>query len=272
LEQVSALPGARGTSSGESKAITGAFDWLGTGENKSRLRGSGALEFRDGSDATSGLISLGVAYKLNQDWSTLARTTVNQVNSRADSSRHWLEREQIGFAYRPVDQDEWNTLFRYEHKVDTWDGVPLSASVVPVSTFTDIVSAHLNYQPSKRDIVSGRLAVKQSTTSNDGVNSSYGAQLLYGRWTHDISMNWDFGVQAGLMMGDSGTQQHTLGAELGYQVSQGLWLSGGYNVLGLHEPDLAGADYTDSGFYLRLRFKFDERLFQDAKPKSARAD
>jgi hypothetical protein len=42
--------------------------------------------------------------------------------------------------------------------------------------------------------------------------------------------------------------------------------------LGLRDPDLAGADYTDSGFYLRLRFKFDERLFQDAKAKSARAD
>jgi hypothetical protein len=171
-----------------------------------------------------------------------------------------LEREQIGFAYRPVDQDVWNTLMRYEHKVDSWDGVA-STSAPHISTLSDIVSAHLNYQPSKRDILSARVAAKQNITTSDGLSSTYGAQLLYGRWTHDINRDWDFGLQAGLLLGDGGTRQHTLGAELGYQLSQGLWLSAGYNVIGLHDQDLAGADYTDSGAYIRLRFKFDERLF-----------
>ena len=268
LEQVSALPGATGTSSGESRAITGAFDWLGTGEYKNRLRGSGSLEFRDGSDATSGLLSMGLAYKLDPDWSMLTRATLNQVNSRTDGSLHWLEREQIGFAYRPVDQDVWNTLLRYEHKVDSWGGV-VSATLPPVSTLTDIVSAHLNYQPFRGDILSARVAAKQNVTASDGLRSSYGAQLLYGRWTHDISLDWDFGLQAGLLMGDGNMQQQTLGAELGYQVSKGLWLSVGYNAIGLHDPDLAGADYTDAGAYVRLRFKFDERLFSRESPASA---
>ena len=271
LEQVSALQGANGTSTGESKAITGAFDWLGAGEYKNRLRGSGTAEFRQATESTSGLMTLGLAYKLDPDWSVLTRATVNSVNNLTDGSVHWLEREQIGFAYRPVDQDVWNSLFRYEHKADNWQGV-VSTTLLPVNTTTDIFSAHLNYQPWQQDILSARYATKQSITSSDGLRSTYGAHLLYGRWTHDIRQDWDFGVQAGMLLGDGGTQQHTLGAELGYQVSQGLWLSGGYNVLGLRDPDLAGADYTDSGFYLRLRFKFDERLFQDAKAKSARAD
>ena len=268
LEQVSALPGAKGTSSGESRAITGAFDWLGTGEYKKRLRGSGSIEFRDGSDATSGLLSLGIAYKLDPDWSMLTRGTINQVNSRTDGSLHWLEREQIGFAYRPVDQDAWNTLLRYEHKSESWGGVA-SATFAPATTLTDIVSVHLNYQSSRSDILSARVAAKQSATTIDGVRSNYGAQLLYGRWTHDISLDWDFGVQAGLMLGDGNMQQQTLGAELGYQLSKGLWLSLGYNAIGLHDPDLAGADYTDSGVYVRLRFKFDERLFKSEAPAAA---
>ncbi len=268
LEQVSALPGATGTASGASRAITGAFDWLGTGEYKKRLRGSGSVEFRDGSDATSGLLALGIAYKLDPDWSMLTRGTINQVNSRTDGSLHWLEREQIGFAYRPVDQDVWNTLLRYEHKSESWGGVA-SSTFAPATTLTDIVSAHLNYQSSRSDILSARVAAKQNTTTVDGVRSNYGAQLLYGRWTHDISLDWDFGLQAGLMLGDGNMQQQTLGAEAGYQLSKGLWLSMGYNFLGLHDPDLVGADYTDSGVYVRLRFKFDERLFKSEAPAAA---
>ena len=262
LEQVSALPSAIGTSTGESKAITGAIDWLGTGVYANRLRGSSTLEFRDAADATSSLFSMGVAYKLNPDWSVLSRATLNRVGNRVDGSLHWLEREQIGFAYRPVDQDVWNTLLRYEHKADRWDNV-LSTTALPINSLTDILSAHVNYQPRLGDILSARLAAKQNTSSSDGINSNYGAQLLYGRWTHDISESWDFGFQLGLLFGDGGTQQHTAGAELGYQLTKGLWVSGGYNVIGLHDPDLAGADYTDAGFYVRLRFKFDERLFNN---------
>ena len=268
LEQVSSLPGANGTSTGESRAVTGGFDWLGMGEYKNRLRGSGSLELREATDTTSALLTLGVAYKLDADWSMLTRATVNRVSNIKDGSEHWLEREQIGFAYRPVDQDSWNTLLRYEHKADTLSGV-VSGTEPMINTVTDIVSAHLNYQPYKSDMVSARFAAKQSVGSSYGFASSYGAQLLYGRWTHDISQDWDFGLQAGRLISDTNAQQHTLGIELGYQLSQGLWLSAGYNVIGLHDPDLTGADYTDAGAYIRLRFKFDERLFSGNSSNAA---
>ena len=266
LEQVSALPGVNGTSTGQSRAVTGGFDWLGTGQYKNRLRGSGSLELRDAADSTSSLFTLGVAYKLDPDWSMLTRATVNRVGNITDGSAHWLEREQIGFAYRPVDQDVWNTLMRYEHKADIKSGAA-SSTIVPINTVTDIVSAHLNYQPYRSDILSARIAAKQSSSSSYGVSSSYGSQLLYGRWTHDINQDWDLGLQAGILMGDGNSQQHILGLELGYQLTQGVWLSAGYNAIGLHDPDLAGADYTDAGPYIRLRFKFDERLFSGTSLK-----
>jgi hypothetical protein len=175
---------------------------------------------------------------------------------------HWLEREQIGFAYRPVDQDVWNSLFRYEHKTDIWEGA-VSTSSVQVNTLTDILSVHLNVQPRPGDLLSARIAAKESRTTADGLDSIYSARLLYGRWTHDFTQNVDFGLQAGLLQGSGGMEQHTAGAELGFQLTQGLWLSLGYNVIGLRDPDLAGADYTDSGPYFRLRFKFDERTFSN---------
>ena len=36
----------------------------------------------------------------------------------------------------------------------------------------------------------------------------------------------------------------------------------GYNVRGIRDPDLAGGDYTQRAFYLRVRVKFDEDLFK----------
>jgi hypothetical protein len=55
--------------------------------------------------------------------------------------------------------------------------------------------------------------------------------------------------------------QKAIGVEVGYLVRQNLWLSAGYNVTGFSDRELTGSDYTNKGFYIRLRFKFDENFF-----------
>ena len=60
--------------------------------------------------------------------------------------------------------------------------------------------------------------------------------------------------------------QNAFGAEVGYLVTSNLWLSAGYNWAGFRDYDLAGSEYTSRGAYLRLRFKFDERLFRGSDP------
>jgi hypothetical protein len=37
-----------------------------------------------------------------------------------------------------------------------------------------------------------------------------------------------------------------------------LWVSAGYNFVGLKDRDLTANEYTSKGAYIRLRFKFDE--------------
>jgi hypothetical protein len=46
--------------------------------------------------------------------------------------------------------------------------------------------------------------------------------------------------------------------EFGYQVAKDLWISAGYNFVGLHDRELTANEYTSKGAYIRLRFKFDE--------------
>jgi hypothetical protein len=50
-----------------------------------------------------------------------------------------------------------------------------------------------------------------------------------------------------------------------------LWASAGFNWTGFTDRDLSGADYTSQGFYVRMRFKFDENLFSGNKPEENRA-
>jgi hypothetical protein len=41
-----------------------------------------------------------------------------------------------------------------------------------------------------------------------------------------------------------------------------LWVAAGFNWVGFSDRDLQDSDYTNRGAFLRLRFKFDETLFQ----------
>jgi hypothetical protein len=188
-------------------------------------------------------------------------------------NEHHLARHQIGLAYRPVDTDSWNALMRYERRSERVVGTGSSTGALdgssvfgsgsgnaslPGSTSADIVSAHLNYNPRPGTVINGRYAAKWSRADDGWLRSTYWAHLLQARYTQDIDKDWDFGVQAGLLYGKGGALQKTVGVEVGYQVMKDLWVSAGYNFVGLKDRDLTANEYTSKGAYIRLRFKFDE--------------
>jgi hypothetical protein len=100
-----------------------------------------------------------------------------------------------------------------------------------------------------------------------GTESSFRAQWLSGRLVYDLGKRWDVGLAAAVQAGQQGARQTAVGAEVGYLLATNLWLSAGFNRTGFAaDRDLAGHEYTQRGAYLRLRFKFDETLFQGADP------
>lgn len=260
---------ATGVTDSNARAIVGGFEYtLGA------LRTVGTLEKRSASASDTLLGTLGASYRFEPDWTFLTRSVVNRT---ASTDTLLQMRQQFGLAYRPSGgADPWNALARYEHKYEhltagasstlVEDDSKISASdVSTISTLstpgisrTHIVSGNLNYNPARGEYWSARYAFRYTTLSDSIMSSSYWAQLGHVRYTRDIAKDWDLGVQAGLLYGKGGAVQRTLGFEAGYQAMPNLWVSAGYNVLGLKDPDLAGADYTNRGLYMRLRFKFDE--------------
>ncbi|MEN9886082.1 MAG: hypothetical protein RL758_660, partial [Pseudomonadota bacterium] len=274
LEKTKAVGLSSSTSAGlgSSTAIISGLEYSNDG-----IRGNGVLEGRHGADANTLLASFGLGLRLDQDWSFLTRNIYNAsigVGAQTGNERA-ISRNQIGLAYRPVGQDVWNLLTRYEHKTEHTVG-NASSTVGSISGnafgstglmgdyVADIVSMHLNVNPQRGQYLSARLAAKRSSLVDEvGLRSSYSAKLLSARWIQDLNADWDWGIQANVMR-SSGALQRAWGLELGYQAMKDLWFSVGYNVTGLTDRDLTAGEYTHKGVYLRVRMKFDEAGFPGA--------
>ena len=153
-------------------------------------KSSGRIEWREDANSTNWLYTLGVARKLDSDWTMLAREYANIVNPRtALGSDKFQSRFQIGFAYRPVDNNKFDALGLYERK-DNRDSSPGTQ----INSATDIISVRGNYHPSRVWWISGRYAYKNVNELLLGtVQDSYRAQLLGGRVTYDVTNRWSIG-------------------------------------------------------------------------------
>lgn len=241
-------------------------------------KGSTRLELRRAgdSDATTEddrfrttLWQVMAARKLDRDWTLLGRNylLLTDYAARGDVLQN---RAQVGVAYRDTDTNRINALAKYEYKLEQ-DASDAAAG--DLRSRAHIVSTHADWHPSRPWWLTGRAAAKwQADRLEGGVRDDFRAQLLAGRVVYDVTERWDVGLLAATQFGQHGARQHAAGAELGYLLRQNLWLSAGWNHTGFAaDRDLAGAEYTDRGFYIRLRFKFDENLLRGDDPAVNRA-
>jgi hypothetical protein len=256
-------------------AITGGVDYTASAWWKA----SGRLEWRRletpassispiRAEQDSWLSTLTVARKLDRDWTALARNYYLATDNHGAKPDGWQDRIQFGLAWRPADHNRLDALAKAEYQAesninatDEWRRVHLGA-------------LQLNGHPSRPWWWSTRLAAKRVNerypSTEGGASDRYTAWLLGGRLIYDLTEDIDLGLQGAVMTGrasgqDGSARQHSLGAEIGYQLRSNLWLSAGYNVSGFSDRDLS-SDYTARGAFLRLRFKFDADLFEGSNP------
>ncbi len=220
-------------------------------------KASGRIEWREDANNTNWLTTLGVARKLDRNWTLLARDYASVVSARtglgADSRQH---RFQVGFAYRPVDNNKFDALGLYERKSE-------DNPAAGIDSTTDIISLRGNYHPSRAWWLSGRFAYKNVNELLLGtVKDGYRAALLGSRVTYDITNRWSLGGIVSVLQGTGGARQFAYGVEVGYVLVDNLYLTLGYNWRGFRDDDLTGSDYTNRGWVLGVRYKFDEDLFK----------
>ena len=217
-------------------------------------KGSGRIEWREDSANTNWLLTAGIARKMDRDWTFVGREYFSLISPKNGATDTRQNRLQLGFAYRPVDNNRFDALGLYERKSET--------STEKQNT-TNVVSLRGNYHPSRPWFVSGRFATKQVNELLLGtVNDSYRASLLSARVTYDVTNRWSIGGITTMLAGSGGARQYGYGLEVGYTLMDNLLVTLGYNWRGFRDDDLTGSDYTNRGWVLGVRYKFDEDLFK----------
>lgn len=250
---VERVAGIGKTSRNEALALTGAVEWTARPDLKTTAR----LEWRDAETSESWLASASAAWKLDKSWSLLGKASLDttHVARGGDTLR---QRLQAGVAYRDLG-GRWYGLARYAWLLDE----------TPASRHgAHLVSTHANLQPQRGTEWTFRYAAKWAQEDGGGFTSSGTAQLFSARWIRELGGKWDMGLGGHLAI-DGGFAQRRLGlqAELGYRLTTNLWLSAGYSWIDLKDQDLAGDQPVNDGAFLRLRFKFDEKLLQGVLPE-----
>jgi hypothetical protein len=217
-------------------------------------KGSGRVQWRGDDLNTNWLITASAARKLDRDWTLIAREYYNRIDPKNGAVDTRQNRFQVGFAFRPVDNNKFDALGLYEQKSERSADKDSSANIVSVRT---------NYHPSRPWWVTGRFATKRVNETLLGtVNDSYNATLVGARVTYDITNRWSLGGITTMLVGSGGARQYAYGVEVGYTVMDNLIVGLGYNWRGFKDDDLTGSDYTNRGWVLNVRYKFDEDIFK----------
>lgn len=268
FERVSAMGGA--STAAAAGAATAASLSLEQNDDPS-WKGSSRFEVRSSRASDSYLETMAAAVRLDSTWTALFRHHFDLTDGAAGGARLRL---QMGAAYRPA--IGWDALgrmeFRYDRDGAGPDGVTAGTGFVTAPGSRRRIAQVLAVQTAgKLDrhfdasvAWAGKLVREESTPdpAGDIAVSRGAAQWLRARTTLDLARGWDVGLQSSALIGDRWTNHRFgLGAEVGRQMSPGVWLSLGYNHFGYRDDELTGADWTRSGAYLRVRAKFDERLF-----------
>ncbi|ABE74827.1 DUF11 domain-containing protein [Psychrobacter cryohalolentis] len=254
LERVESLEGEKDSTS---TAAGFGVEYLAN-EN---YKASGRLEKRWGDTSDTLLGSAGVAYRYNDEVTLLAKDIYSKVDY--DDGHRTINRFQLGAAYRDYDSNQLDMLAKLEYRLDdnaTGDD--------PYQKDAIVWSWSGNYHPTRPLTLSGHYAGKYTEYDAQGIASDNTAHALYARGLYDISERWDIGLQAGTYWNKQANDlAYLVGAEVGYNPMNNLWLSLGYNFMGFEDEDIAYDDTTIEGAYFRLRFKFDEDLFKREDPR-----
>jgi hypothetical protein len=266
FERIVPLEGAT-SNTNDSTAVTGALEYTPDPDWKGTTR----LELRTSNSVDSLLETIGVAYKLNDDWTTLAKSVVYLAENKGPGAVDQTQaRVQAGLAWRPTRTDVWNALGKYEFRIENgapgvFDGGSLTTPG-DVHRRVNIVSLDVNYQPEADWQMSGHYAGKLAFDDSSDHNDMTSAHLVIGRFSHDLTKRLDIGFGASALVSPNGRSlQYGIGPELGFTLTDNLRVAVGYNLRGFTDQDLTAEQYTAQGVYFALRLKFDEALFRRRK-------
>jgi len=218
--------------------------------------GDGTAQDRD----TWGL-SAGYTNQVATDWRVLADVEALYSDSAEDDFRdgEYL-RATLGYAYRPIDNEQLNMLFRLTFLNDQpgEDQVDANGNDEGPKQRSQVVSVSASYDLSREWTVNGKLGYRNSEVADRGTDDfeANTATLLVGGAEWHVVDKWDiFGEARALFTEQTGTTE--LGAVAGVyrHINDNIKLGAGYEW-GSVSDDETDLSYDGQGVFLNLVGKF----------------
>ncbi len=214
----------------------------------------GRIEVRNSSLNTQRNLQLGLQRLLDSGRSLAAGYSLRKADNM--TSKTIGSDLRFSYAHRPNDS-KWVWLDRADY-----------ITQISQTTISSIKGAKLvnninaNYMPSRRTQISLQYGAKYVFDRIDGTDYKGYTDLIGAEARHDLTNRWDVGVFGSLMRSlNSGVRSYGLGASVGYKLVDNMWISAGYNVLGMDDRDFSSASYRAQGPYITLRIKVDQDTF-----------
>ncbi|EHS52234.1 hypothetical protein PDO_4819 [Rhizobium sp. PDO1-076] len=237
-------------------------------DTNTRGRIRGEARFEDSDDATRDLntylLSTALSWNAEPNWRILAGLdgVVSSGTSGSFWNGHYLE-ASLGFAYRPIDNDRWNSLFKYTYLADLPGNNQVNAASgteLGVDQRSHILSADTSYDLLPWVTIGGKYGfrigdVRDREEASSEWNDSF-SQLLAARADFHIISKWDVLLEGRLLDSPSAGTSDFGFLVSGYRhIGDSFKLGAGYNF-GDFSDDLRDLTLNDQGVFVNLVGKY----------------
>ncbi len=215
-----------------------------------------------GLDRNTFLLSAGLIQKQSDDWRLLLNVdaAISESDQAAFLDGDYIE-ASVGYAYRPVNDDKLNALFKYNYLYDLPgpDQVTQQGTTLGPAQRSHILSADFIYDINQHWSVGAKYGFRIGEVSNtraadDFVKSS--AHLGIVRFDWHVVKNWDLLLEGRVLhTPEIDTTDFGAVTALYRHVGNNLKVGVGYNF-GKFSDDITDLTYDDEGVFLNVVGKF----------------
>lgn len=183
---------------------------------------------------------------------------------------------KLGLAYRDPNEDKFNALVRYEHRINP-GSIPTNATFgSSIDTAEHVFSTEAIYTPNWQWELYGKYAFRNSSTTinrpadvGGDFTSSNNLHLAQFRATYRFDYHWDFTGEVRWIGGLGDYNETGYSLEMGYYPTPDLRMYAGYSGGGAQDRDF-GVNRSAGGLYMGVTAKinslFDGFGLQDIAP------
>ncbi len=232
------------------------------GYSANRTVYAGAVEFRIDETSSerrdSWLVRNSYKYQSTPDWRLLSRLdfAISESDKGTTFNADFVE-AVLGYAWRPVDNDRWNGLFKYTYFYDLTSPDQLTPTEASINfqQRSHVLAFDLNYDLTKRWMIGGKYAFRRSELQDRLATSGWfrsDAHLIVLRGDWHVVKKWDVLMEARMLdLPDAGDTRSGALVGIYRHVNEHFKFGVGYNFTDFSD-DLTDLNYDSQGMFINM--------------------